>query len=145
MAVSRWAGSHHNLDEDVVAQVFSTPAQSMEELDPEIRDAIASDALASHRASSAHLRDRQSHLVRRPGGPPPQRTGAAVSTAGPDYERVAAVLVRIGLRMVSEGRVHENTVHEDEVEQEGSDVDGGLLPGVDGGASGVGLLDRRAS
>jgi hypothetical protein len=26
-----------------------------------------------------------------------------VSTAGPDYERVAAVLVRIGLRMVSEG------------------------------------------
>ena len=44
-AVNRWAGYHHNLDEDVVAQAFSTPAQSMEELDPEIRDAIASDAL----------------------------------------------------------------------------------------------------
>ena len=45
VAVNRWAGYHHNLDEDVVAQAFSTPAQSMEELDPEIRDAIASDAL----------------------------------------------------------------------------------------------------
>ena len=57
-----------------------------------------------------------------------------MSAVGPDYERVAVVLVRIGLRMVSE-----------EVEQEGSDVDGGLLPGIDGGASGGGLLDRRAS
>ena len=45
VAVSRWAGYHHNLDEDVVAQAFSSPAQSMEELDPEIRDALASDAL----------------------------------------------------------------------------------------------------
>ncbi len=58
-----------------------------------------------------------------------------MSSAGPDYERVAAVLVRIGLRMVSE----------ETVEQEGSDVDGGLLPGVDRGAGGGGLLDRRAS
>ena len=66
-----------------------------------------------------------------------------MSTAGPDYERVAAVLVRIGLRMVNEGNVHEDK--QDKVEQEGSDVDGGLLPGVDGGASGGGLLDRRAS
>ena len=99
--------------------------------------------LGSHRASSAHLRNRQSHAVRRPGGPPPQRTGAAVSTAGPDYERVAAVLVRIGLRMVSEGTVNEDK--QDKVEQEGSDVDGGLLPGVDRGTGGGGLLDRRAS
>lgn len=73
-----------------------------------------------------------------------------MSTAGPDYERVAAVLVRIGLRMVVEGMVNEDTVHEvavhgDKVEQEGSDVDGGLLPGVDRGTSGGGLLDRRAS
>ncbi len=68
-----------------------------------------------------------------------------MSSAGPDYERVAAVLVRIGLRMVVEGMVNEDTVHEDKVEQEGSDVDGGLLPGVDGGTSGGGLLDRRAS
>ena len=45
VAVNRWAGYHHNLDEDVVAQAFSTPAQSMEELDPEIRDALAADAL----------------------------------------------------------------------------------------------------
>ena len=43
-AVNRWAGYHHSLDEDV-AQAFSTPAQSMEELDPEIRDALAADAL----------------------------------------------------------------------------------------------------
>ena len=57
-----------------------------------------------------------------------------MSAAGPDYERVAAVLVRIGLRMVSE-----------EVDRGQTDVDGGVLPGVDGGASGGGLLDRRAS
>jgi hypothetical protein len=71
-----------------------------------------------------------------------------VSTAGPDYERVASVLVAIGLRMVHEGVVHEGVVHEDKqdkVEQEDSDVDGGLLPGVDRGASSGGLLDRRAS
>ena len=66
-----------------------------------------------------------------------------MSSAGPDYERVAAVLVRIGLRMVHEDNVHEDK--QDKVEQEGSDVDGGLLPGVDGGAGGGGLLDRRAS
>jgi hypothetical protein len=67
-----------------------------------------------------------------------------------DYERVVAVLVRIGLRMVSEGMVSEGMVDEDnaknddKVEQEGSDVDGGLLPGVDRGTSGGRLLDRRA-
>jgi hypothetical protein len=71
-----------------------------------------------------------------------------VSTAGPDYERVTAVLVAIGLRMVHEGAVDEGLVNEgkqDKSEREGSDVDGGLLPGVDRGASGGGLLDRRAS
>jgi hypothetical protein len=71
-----------------------------------------------------------------------------VSSAGPDYERVAAVLVAIGLRMVHEGAVNKAAVNEDKqdkVEQEGSDVDGGLLPGVDGGTGGGGLLDRRAS
>ncbi len=56
------------------------------------------------RASSAHLRDHQPHRIRRSGGPPSQRAGAAVSSAGPDYERVAAVLVRIGLRMVTRQR-----------------------------------------
>ena len=50
----------------------------------------------SHRALSARLRNRHPHAVRRPGGPPAQRAGAAVTTAGPDYERVAAVLVRSG-------------------------------------------------
>ena len=34
MAVNRWAGYHHNLDEDVIAEAFSTPAQSMEDFDP---------------------------------------------------------------------------------------------------------------
>ena len=33
-----------------------------------------------------------------------------MSTAGPDYERVAAVLVAIGLRMVHEGVVPEGIV-----------------------------------
>ena len=59
-----------------------------------------------------------------------------MSGAGPDYGRVAKVLVRIGLRMVSEGEM---------VEEEGNDADGGLMPGVDRGAGGRGLLDRRAS
>jgi hypothetical protein len=59
-----------------------------------------------------------------------------MSAAGPDYERVAAVLVRIGLRMVCESEPGG---------EEGSDADGGLLPGVDGGTGGGGLLDRRAS
>ena len=45
VAVSRWAGYHYKLDQDIVAQAFSTPAQSMEDLDPEIRDALAGDAL----------------------------------------------------------------------------------------------------
>ena len=45
VAVARWAGFHHNLDEDVIAQAFSTPAQRMEDLDPEIRDDIAAEAL----------------------------------------------------------------------------------------------------
>ena len=58
-----------------------------------------------------------------------------MSGAGPDYERVAAVLVRIGLRMVNE----------EKMEQEHSDADGGVLPGVDRGTGGGGLLDRRAS
>ena len=45
VSVARWAGYHHNLDEDVIAQAFSTPAQRMEDLDPAIRDDIAADAL----------------------------------------------------------------------------------------------------
>ena len=51
-----------------------------------------------------------------------------MNATGPDYERVAAVLVRIGLRMVTDGTVNEE--QQDKVEQEESDVDGGLLPGV---------------
>ena len=45
VAVNRWAGYHHNLEEDIVAQAFSSPGQSMEDLDPEIRDGLAADAL----------------------------------------------------------------------------------------------------
>lgn len=45
VAVNRWAGYHHNLDEDVIAEAFSTPARSTEDFEPEIRDAIAEDAL----------------------------------------------------------------------------------------------------
>ena len=45
VAVSRWAGYHHHLDEDVIAEAFSTPARGMEDLETEIRDAIAEDAL----------------------------------------------------------------------------------------------------
>ena len=54
----------------------------------------------------------------------------------PFAERVAAVLVGIGLRMV-----HEDS---EQGEQEGPDVDRGLLQGVDGVAGGRGVLDRRA-
>ena len=50
-----------------------------------------------------------------------------MSAAGPDYERVAAVLVRIGLRIVNEER------------REHTDADGGVLPSVDRGAGGGGF------
>lgn len=63
-----------------------------------------------------------------------------MSTAGPDYERVAAVLVCIELRLVTED--NDKTVNGDE---EGADADRGLLQGVDRGTGGRGLLDRRAS
>jgi hypothetical protein len=45
VAVARWGGYHHNLDEDVIADAFSTSARTMEDLDSEIRDEIAADAL----------------------------------------------------------------------------------------------------
>jgi DNA invertase Pin-like site-specific DNA recombinase len=58
-----------------------------------------------------------------------------VNAEGPDYARVAGVLVAIGLRLVSEsGRTKES-----------GDVDCGVLPSVDRGAGGGGLLDRRAA
>ena len=47
----------------------------------------------------------------------------------PNYERVATVLVSIGLRLVTVGEVM-------------PDADGGVLPGVDGGAGDRGLFDR---
>jgi hypothetical protein len=62
-----------------------------------------------------------------------------MSEAGPDYERVAAVLVTISLRLVSEQGAQGN-----EEKREGADVDRGLLQGLDGGTSGGGVLDRRA-
>ena len=58
---------------------------------------------------------------------------------GPDYERVAAVLVRIGLRLVTESERNESSEHEG-----GNDADGGLLQSVDRGTGSGGLLDRRA-
>jgi hypothetical protein len=45
VAVARWAGYHHDLDEDVVAQAFSTTNQSIEDLNEEIREEMAADAL----------------------------------------------------------------------------------------------------
>jgi hypothetical protein len=45
VAASRWGGFHHQLSEDVIAEAFSGPGRSMEDLDPEIRDDIAADAL----------------------------------------------------------------------------------------------------
>jgi hypothetical protein len=44
-AVAKAPWRHYNLDEDVIAEAFSTPARSMEDLEPEIRDGIAEDAL----------------------------------------------------------------------------------------------------
>jgi hypothetical protein len=45
IASNRWASFHYRLEEDVVAEAFSSPNQSMEDLDPEMRDAIAADSL----------------------------------------------------------------------------------------------------
>jgi hypothetical protein len=44
-AAGRWGGFHHALSEEVVAEAFSSPSQSNEDLDPDIRDDIAADAL----------------------------------------------------------------------------------------------------
>ena len=45
VAAGRWGGFHYKLSEDVVAEAYSTPGQSMEELPSDVRDDIASDAL----------------------------------------------------------------------------------------------------
>jgi len=45
VAAGRWGSFHYSLDEDVVAEAYSTPGQSMEDLPPDVRDDIASDAL----------------------------------------------------------------------------------------------------
>jgi hypothetical protein len=59
-------------------------------------------------------------------------------TDAPDYERVAAVLVRIGMRLATEGKEDERS------ERSGLEVvnaDRGLLQGVNRGAGRRGLLD----
>jgi hypothetical protein len=45
VAAGRWSSFHYRLDEDVVAEAFPAPSQSMEELPAAIRDDIASDAV----------------------------------------------------------------------------------------------------
>jgi hypothetical protein len=45
IAFGQWRGFHHNLDEDVIAQAFSTPNTIQLELHPEIVEELASDAL----------------------------------------------------------------------------------------------------
>jgi hypothetical protein len=45
IAAGRWGSFHHSLDEDILAEAFSTPNRSMEDLNPEVRDDIAADAL----------------------------------------------------------------------------------------------------
>ncbi len=45
IAVERWGGFHYSLPEEVVAEAFSDLGRSIDDLDPEIRDDIASDAV----------------------------------------------------------------------------------------------------
>jgi hypothetical protein len=45
VAATRWRGFHYELPEDMVAEAFSQPGQSTEDLDPEIRDDITEEAL----------------------------------------------------------------------------------------------------
>ena len=98
VAVNRWAGYHHNLDEDVIAEAFSTPARSMEDFEPEFRDAIAQDALerseligfwvAWHLAGGFDNLERggwhRATIFRKvhPSGPPTVRTPTSSSSPG---------------------------------------------------------------
>src|SRR5690242_12836603 len=61
------------------------------------------------------------------------RAGMTDREQEPDYARVASVLISIAARIVAS-----------EVAEVASDVDGGVLPGVDRGASCGRLLDRGA-
>jgi hypothetical protein len=45
IAANRWGSFHYQLDVDVLAEAFTTSGQSMEDLDPDVFDDIASDAL----------------------------------------------------------------------------------------------------
>lgn len=45
VAAGRWGGFHSSLPEDVIAEAFSGSAQSTDDLDPELRDDIAADAV----------------------------------------------------------------------------------------------------
>lgn len=75
--------------------------------------------------------------TRRAHGIPRRDRGAGAGSAetaqahmnAPDYERVASVLVSIGLRLVTTG-------------EEVPDADSCVLPGVDGGAGRRGFFDR---
>src|SRR4051794_20131798 len=62
------------------------------------------------------------------------RLGMPDVTGGPDYARVASVLISIAARIVA-----------GEVAEGASDVDSGVLPSVDRGASCGRLLDRGPS
>jgi hypothetical protein len=44
VAFDRWRGYHHDLDEDVIAEAFSTPNTTMLELHPEIVEDLAAEA-----------------------------------------------------------------------------------------------------
>jgi len=45
LAAGKWGGFHYSLPEEVVSEAFSTSNQATEDLNPEMRDAIAEDAL----------------------------------------------------------------------------------------------------
>ncbi|HUC04774.1 MAG TPA: hypothetical protein VL961_05195 [Acidimicrobiales bacterium] len=45
VAVARWRGYHHNLDEDVLAEAFSTPAAAPEKVFPGIAEQLAAQAM----------------------------------------------------------------------------------------------------
>jgi hypothetical protein len=45
VAVAAWRGFHYRLDEEVGTEAFSQPGQWTMDLDPDIRDEIAEDAL----------------------------------------------------------------------------------------------------
>ena len=103
-----------------------------------------------HRWHRGHARARSGIICTptRSSATPPSQIGWPAAAASWSCGEHGRARLRAGGGCAGADRVahgERNEDKQDKVEQEDSDVDGGLLPGVDRGTGGGGLLDRRAS